>query len=277
VRGFGHQRLRLEVFFERNQQRFRARDRAEERKHEIGQDVAVAIERRNHQRVAGRGDQQRERCVDELRLVLHIGMPFRGHVHLLLEHPFVRRAHRVLGSAEHLRAHLFGKTERELRDRTADAPFDALRAESDFVVPVAFAPLLRAVGISDRHAHYRDRRVHAAERHHARDATPGPHDDLPADLLPQDAIRRADVVASFRGDRGGLEAEALLSDRLGSLVDDPVVRRSPRAQREVKTGELELEAGHLRGEDAEGFLQEFLARVIALEHNDRFGVHGFGH
>ena len=181
------------------------------------------------------------------------------------------------GPAEHLRADLLGQTERELRDRTADAPFDALRAESDFVVPFAFAPLLRTVGISDRHAHDRDRRVYAAERHHARDATPGPDDDLPADLLPQDAVRRADVVAPFRGDRGGLEAEALLSDRLRSLVDDPVVRRLPRAQREVETGELELEAGHLRGEDAQGFLQEFLARVVALEHNDRFGVHGFGH
>jgi hypothetical protein len=207
----------------------------------------------------------------------HLGMSLRRYIHLLLQHPLVGRAHRVLGAAEHLRAHLFGQAKREFRDGPADPPFNALRAESDLVVPFALAPLLRSVGISDRHADDRDRRVHAAERHDARDAAPRPHDHLPADLLAQDAVRRADVVAPFRGDRGGLEAKAVLSNRLSSLVDDPVLRRLPRAQREVVTGKLELEPGHLRCEDAQGLLQEFLAGFIAFQHNDRFAVHGSGH
>ena len=44
------------------------------------------------------------------------------------------------------------------------APLDPLGAVRDLVVALAFAPLLRAVGVADRHAHDRDRRVDAAER-----------------------------------------------------------------------------------------------------------------
>ena len=65
-------------------------------------------------------------------------------------------------------------------------------------VAFALAPLLRAVGVADRHADDRDRRVHAAERDDARDAPAGADDHAAADLLAQDAVRRADVVAPLR-------------------------------------------------------------------------------
>ena len=138
--------------------------------------------------------QERERRVDQLRLVRHVGMPCRRGVHLLLEHPLVDRADGVLRPAEDLRAHPLGLPERELRDRVADAPLDALRAERDLVVALALAPLLGAVRVADRHAHDRDRRVHAAERDDAGNAAARAHDHLAADLLAQDPVRRADVV-----------------------------------------------------------------------------------
>ena len=73
VRGLGHQRGRGVVVAERDEQRLRAGDRSEEREHEIGENVAVAVQGRNHQRLARVGDQQRERRVDQLGLVLHVG------------------------------------------------------------------------------------------------------------------------------------------------------------------------------------------------------------
>ena len=119
--------------------------------------------------------------------------------------------------------------------------------------------------------------MHAAERHHAWNAAPGAHDHLSTDLLPQDPVRRTDVVASLRRDRRSLEAEAVLSNRPGGFVNDAVLVFTPRAQREVETGELELEACHMRCEDAQGLLQEFLPGFIAFKHHDRFGVHRSGH
>ena len=158
------------------------------------------------------------------------GMALRGGVHLLLQHPLVRRADRVLRAAEDLRAGALGLAERELGDGAADAPLDPLRPERDLVVALALAPLLRAVGVADRHAHDRDRRVHAAERHDAGDPPPGADDHLAADLLAEDPVRRADVVAPLGRDRRGLQAEAVLADRRGGLVHDLVLRRAPRAR-----------------------------------------------
>ena len=119
--------------------------------------------------------------------------------------------------------------------------------------------------------------MHAAERHDPRDPSPGTHDHLAADLLPQDPVRRADVVASLRRDRRGLEAEAVLSDRPCGFVDDGVFGFPPRAEREVEAGELEVDARHLRREDTQSLLQQFLPGFVPFEHHDRFGVHGFGH
>ena len=53
-------------------------------------------------------DEQRERRVDQLRLVGHVGMARCRRVHLLLEHPLVDRADRVLRAAEDLRARALG-------------------------------------------------------------------------------------------------------------------------------------------------------------------------
>src|SRR5205085_2636608 len=124
------------------------RDRAEERQHEVGEDVAVAIERRDDERIAGRREQERERRVDQLWLVRHLWVTLRRSVHLLLEHPFVGRADRVLGTPEHLGAGALGLPECELGHRAADAALDSLGAERDLVISFALAPLLRAVGIA---------------------------------------------------------------------------------------------------------------------------------
>jgi isocitrate dehydrogenase len=61
-----------------------ARARHEEPKsgqHEIGEDVAAAVERRDDERLVGRADEERERRVDELRLVLDRRVARRRGVH----------------------------------------------------------------------------------------------------------------------------------------------------------------------------------------------------
>src|SRR6266545_2599588 len=168
-------------------------------------------------------------------------MPIRRRVNLLLEHSLVRRADRVLRTAEYLRADLLSLTERELGDRAADASFDAFRAVRDLVVAFALAPLLRAVGVADRHAHDRDRCVDAAERHDARNAPARPHDHAPTDLFAEDPVRRTDVVAPLGSDGRGLQAETVVADRLGRLVDDGVLGRAARLDRQVEAGKVELE------------------------------------
>ncbi len=151
-------------------------------------------------------------------------MTLGRRVHLFLEHPLVGRRDRVLRAAEDLGAGALGFAERELRDGAADAALDPLGAERDLVVAFALAPLLRAVGVADRHPHDRDRRVDAAERHDARQPAAGADDHLAADLLAQDPVRRADVAAHLRRDRRRLQAEPGLANRRCRLVDDPVAR-----------------------------------------------------
>ena len=170
-------------------------------------------------------------------------MPVRGCVHLLFEHPLVRRADRVLRPAEHLCACQFGLAERELGDRAADAPLYALRAIRDFVVALALAPLPRAVRIADRHPDDRDRRVHAAERDDARNAAAGPHDHAPADLLPENPVRRADVVAALGRDRRSLQAQAVLSNCSCRVVHDRVVGGPARFEGEVEASVSESLGG----------------------------------
>jgi len=46
-----------------------------------------------------------------------------------------------------------------------------------------------------------------------------------ADLLPENPVRRADVVTAFGRDRRGLQPEPVLADRGRGLVDDAVSRR----------------------------------------------------
>ena len=151
-------------------------------------------------------------------------MPSGGSVHLLLQHSLVGRADRVLRAAEDLGAAALCLPERELSDGSADPSLDSLRAERDLVVAVALAPLLRAVGIADGHPHDGDRRVHAAERDDSGYPAAGADDHLAADLLAEDSVRRADVVATLGRDRRGLEPEPVLTDRRRGLVHDSVLR-----------------------------------------------------
>jgi hypothetical protein len=118
--------------------------------------------------------------------------------------------------------------------------------------------------------------VHAAERNDARNPAAGPDDHTSSDLLAQDPIRRADVVAPLGRDCRGLQAEAVLPDRARRLVDDGVVRPPPGLEREVEAGELELEPDHVGSQDAQAFLQELLAGLVSVQHHDRLAVHGFG-
>ena len=130
-----------------------------------------------------------------------------------------------------------------------------------------------AVGVADRHAHDRDRRVHAAERHDAGNATTGAHDHLATDLLAQDAVRRADIVARLRRDRRGLQSEPVPADRLRGLVNDAVAGRAAARQREVEPRQRHLDADHVRGEHSQRLLEELLAGLVALEDDDRLELH----
>ena len=182
-----------------------------------------------------------------------------------------------LGPAEDLRADERGLSERKLRDRTADAALDPLRAERDLVVTLAFAPLLRPVSVADRHPHDRDRRVNAAERRNAGNASPGADDHLAADLLAENPVRRADVVSALRSDRRRLQAEPVLDDRVGRVMHDPVLGLPPGLEREVEPWEIELDADHVRREDAQGLFEQLLPGFVPFEHHDRFVLHASGH
>ena len=78
------------------------------------------------------------------------------------------------------------------------------------------------------------------------------------------------IVAAFR-------PKPVLANRLRGLVDDLVLARAPGLQREVEPREFEVEPGHLGSQDAEALLEQLLPGFVALEHHDRFGVHGSGH
>jgi hypothetical protein len=201
-------------------------------------------------------------------------MARRGCVHLLLEHSFVDGADRVLRAAEDLGAAALGELERELGDGAADRPLDPLGAERGFVVALALAPLLGAVGVPDRHPHDRDRRVDAAERRHARDPPAGADDHPASDLLAEKPVRRADVVRALGCDGGRLQTEAGVPQRCCRVMDDCVLRGATRLQREVEAWKVELESDHVGSEHPESFLEQLLAGLVSLEHDDPLRVHG---
>ena len=257
------------VVAECDEQRLRARDRPEEGEDEVGEDVAVAVERRDDERVAGGRDQERERRVDELRLVGHRWMALGGGVHLLLEHPLVDRADRVLRPPEDLGPSPLGELEGELGDSAADPALDPLCPEGRFVHPFSLPPLLRAVGVADGHADDRDRRVHAAVRNDPRDSPARADDHATADLLAENPVRRADVVGPFRRDRRRLQPEPVLADRGRRLMHHLVLRRPARFEREVVPVEGEVEADDLRIEHAQRFVEQLLPGLVAFEDGDR--------
>ena len=113
----------------------------------------------------------------------------------------------------------------------------------------------------------------AAERDDAGDPAPGADDHLAADLLAQDPVRRADVVAALGRDRRRLEAEPVLADRPRGLVHDLVLRRAPVLEREVVARELELDPDHVRLERAEPFLEQLLPGLVTFEHDNRPRIH----
>src|SRR5437764_506054 len=73
---------------------------------------------------------------------------------------------------------------------------------------VAFAPLLGAVCVADGHPHDRDRMGDTCDRSDPRDPPGGSDDDLAVDALPDQPVRRADVVPALRRDRRGLEPQS---------------------------------------------------------------------
>ena len=164
--------------------------------------------------------------------------------------------------------------ERELGDGAADAALDPLRAVGDLVLAFALAPLLGAVGVPDGHADDRDREVGAGDRDDARDPAAGADDHVPADLLPEDPVRAPDVVLALRRDGGRLEAETGLADRGRGLVDDRVLSRPARLEREVVAGELERDPDRLGSKDAERLLEQLLSGLVPFEDDDRRGLHG---
>ena len=169
-------------------------------------------------------------------------MPGGGGVHLFLQHALIDRADGVLRAAEHLRARALGLAEREFGDRVADAALDPLRAQRNLVVALALAPFLRPVCVADGHADDRDRSMDTSHRNHPRNPPPGPDDDLAADLLAKDAVRRADVAGSFRCDRRRFQAETCLADRLRGLEDDLILRCAPGFEREIEAREVERDS-----------------------------------
>ena len=168
----------------------------------------------------------------------------------------------------YLRLDLLGKSERELGDGTTDPPLDSLRTERHLVVARSLSPLLGAIGIADGHPYHGDRRMDTSERDDSGNAAAGPDDDLPADLLPQDSIRRADVADALRRDRRGLEPVSVLADRCGRLVDHAVGRSPSRLEREVEARELEVDPGHVRSKHAQRLVEELLACLVSFENDD---------
>jgi hypothetical protein len=196
-------------------------------------------------------------------------MPQGGLVHLLLEHALVDGADRVLGAAENLRAHALGLPERELRDRVADPALDPLRAQRDLVVSLSFAPLLRAVRISDCHTYHRDGGVDAPERHDAGDPATCADDHLAAYLLAQDAVRRSHVAGALGSDGRRLEPIPVFSDCRRRLVDDRVLRGAPRIERQIEARKLELDSRHVGRKNAYRVLEQLLSRLVTFEDYDR--------
>ena len=203
-------------------------------------------------------------------------MPLGRGVHFLLQHALVDRADRVLRPAEHLGAHALGQLEAELGDRAADRTLDPLGAERRLAVPFALAPLFRPVGVPNSHPNNRDRRMDSAEGSDAGNPPAGADDHAAADLLPEDPVRRADIVGSLGRDRRRLQAESRLPERRGRLENDLVLRCSARLEREIEAWEIELEPGDLGREHAERLLEQVLPGLVPFQHDDSLRVHGGG-
>ena len=200
-------------------------------------------------------------------------MPLSSRVHLLLQHPLVDGADGVLRPAEDLGAGPLRLTESELGDGAADTTLDALGPKGDLVVSFALAPLLRPVCVADGHPHDRDGGMDSTDREHPWNPPPGAHDHLAADRLPENPVRGADVVAGLGCDGRSLEPEPMAGDRCGGLSHDVVPGRAPLLEGEVEPRQLELQAEHVGLQHPERRLEQFLTGLVALEDDDRTGIH----
>jgi hypothetical protein len=115
--------------------------------------------------------------------------------------------------------------------------------------------------------------VHAAERHDAREAPARANDHLAADLLAQDPVRRAHVVARLGCDRGALQPEPVPPNRRRGLVHDLVPGCTAVLERQVEARQVDRDPDHVRREDPNRLLEQLLAGLVALEDDDRLQLH----
>ena len=135
---------------------------------------------------------------------------------------------------------------RRRTETATDGALDALGAKCCFCVAFPFAPLLRPVRVADRHAHDRYRRMRAADGSNAGDPPAGANDHLPADLLAENPVGRADVTGDFGCGRRGLQSQSCLANGCGCLVDDGVLRGPAIGEGEVVAREVELDSDDVR-------------------------------
>ena len=218
-------------------------------------------------------DQHRVGRVDQHRVVAHVRVAGRGGVEFLFEHALVHRGHRPLGSAADGRPHANGLEERNLGHLAAHSAADVFGAPSGLVVTLALAVFFGAVGIIDRHADDRDRRVDPADGPDAREPAPGADDDLAINLLAQNRVGAADVTRRLGRDRRGLQAETVLAHGPGRFVDDLVVSRPTMLERQVVPFKRQVDADHRGIQHAQGLLEEFLPGLVALHDHECFPHH----
>ena len=106
------------------------------------------------------------------------------------------------------------------------------------------------------------------DRIHAGDPPAGADDHPAVDRLAQDLVRAADVVGALGRDRGGLDAVAGLAHRARGRQHDLVPGPAAILQREVVVLELERDAADGRVEHPQRLLEQLLARLVPLEHDN---------
>ena len=274
VRGLGHQGPRRVVLVEGDEERLGARDRAEEREDEVAEDVAVPVQRRDDERLAGRADEEREGRVDQLRLVLDLGMPLGGRVHLLLQHPLVDRARRCTWGRRRpwpSCAPRGGTRTRRRRGRSA-ARFARCGTRP--------RPRPRPRATPSRRRRRRPpcgrRRSESALRRSARRRGSGVRSGRsrgrrsPRAGCGSGCRRRRRPPASRSPPSARARASRIAARR---LVHDRVLGRAPASSERSKRGSSSSSPITSGGEDPERLLEQLLAGVVPFEHDDRRGLH----
>ena len=72
----------------------------------------------------------------------------------------------------------------------------------------------------------------------------------------------------LRGDRGGLQSQPRLSHGSRGVADHRVARGTAVRQREIEPHQLEVEAEYVRVEDPQRLVEQLLARLVAVAHDD---------